>query len=50
MREIKFKYYYSDGKDIFSKVFTLEDISNQLHLDVICDSPSLKEYKIIGRG
>lgn len=49
MREIKFKYYYSNGSNVFSKIFTLEEIEQQLPTEEISDSPMLKGYKIIDR-
>lgn len=49
MRDIKIKYIYSNGIDTFSRVFTLEGIANQLHLDEISDSVALREYKIIAK-
>lgn len=47
MREIKFKYGYSDGTNLFEKVFTLSDIEQGLQFDEICDSPLMKDYKIV---
>jgi len=49
MREIKFKYVYSNSKNIFTKVFTLEQIAENLHIDEINDSKLLKDYFIIDR-
>ena len=49
MREIKFKYVYSNSKNIFTKVFTLEQIAENLHIDEISDSKLLKDYSIIDR-
>ena len=49
MREIKFKYGYSDGINLFEKVFTLSDIEQGLQFDEICDSPLMKDYKIVHR-
>lgn len=48
-REILFKYWYSDGKSKFSQEFDLDQIANQDHWDVLCDSPLLRDYKIIDR-
>lgn len=49
MQEIKFKYGYSDGTSLFEKVFTLSDIEQGLQFDEICDSPLMKDYKIVHR-
>ncbi len=49
MREIKFKYIYSDWKDILTNVFSLDEIANWDHFEYICNSPFLKEYRIIDR-
>jgi len=48
-REIKIKYFYSDGHKIFNRVFTLQEIEQELQFDEICDSPLLKDFKIIHR-
>ena len=45
----QFKYTYSNGVDTFSKIFTLEEIEQGLQFDEISDSPSLKDFKIVGR-
>lgn len=47
MREIKFKYGYSDGTNTFEEAFTLEQIEQGLQLDEISDSPLLRNYTII---
>ena len=47
MREIKFKYGYSDGVNIFEKSFTLDEIEQCLQFDEVSDSPLLRNYKII---
>ena len=47
MREIKFKYGYSDGIITFEKAFTLEEIEQGLQFEEISDSPLLKNYKIV---
>ena len=39
--------WYSNGTDKFNKEFTLDDLISQLHYDEICDSPLLKDYKVI---
>jgi len=49
MREIKFKYVYSNSKNIFTKVFTLEQIAENLHIDEISDSKLFIDYSIIDR-
>jgi len=49
MREIKIKYFYSDGHKIFNRVFTLQEIEQGLQFDEICDCPLLKDFKIIHR-
>lgn len=49
MREIKFRYRYSDGKNWMVKVFTIEQIENGEPFEVLSDSPLLKGYKFIGR-
>ena len=43
----EFIVWYSNGTDKFSKEFTLDDLISQLHYDEICDSPLLKDYKVI---
>jgi hypothetical protein len=49
MREIKFRYVYEDKmiNSLFTKIFTLAEIQNGDPVDEICDSPTLKDYKII---
>jgi len=47
MREIKFKYGYSDSINTFEKAFTLEEIEQGLQFEEISDSPLLKNYKIV---
>lgn len=47
MREIKFKYGYSDGISTFEKAFTLEEIEQGLQFEEISDSPLLRNYKIV---
>lgn len=47
MRDIKFKYGYSDGINMFEKAFTLDEIEQGLQFDEISDSPLLKNYKIV---
>ena len=47
MREIKFKYGYSDGISTFEKAFTLEEIEQGLQFKEISDSPLLRNYKIV---
>lgn len=50
MREIKVKYYYTNGVDIFSRIFDMdEDIANWSHWDEISDSAILKKYSILDR-
>ena len=50
MREIKFRYTYSDGKSLFHKFFTLDEIEQGLPFDVLCDSPLLQSYKCIAKS
>ena len=50
MREIKFRYTYSDGKSLFHKIFTLDEIEQGLPFDVLCDSPLLQSYKCIAKS
>lgn len=50
MRGIKFKYIYSDGKSLFHKIFTLDEIEQGLPFDVLCDSPLLQSYKCIAKS
>ena len=45
----QFKYTYSNGVDIFSRIFTLEEIEQGCQFDEISDSPLLKDYKIVDR-
>ena len=47
MREIKFKYGYSDGITMFEKAFTLDEIEQGLQFDETSDSPLLKNHKIV---
>ena len=47
MREIKFKYGYSDSINTFEKAFTLEEIEQGLQFEEISDNPLLKNYKIV---
>ena len=49
MREIKFKYIYSDGKSFFVKVFTLDDITNGDPFEVLSDNPMLKNFRCTAR-
>lgn len=49
MRDIKFKYVYSDGESVFTKCFTLDQIEAGDHFDEICDCPLLRDYRITGR-
>lgn len=49
MREIKFNYVYSDGESTFTKSFSMVEIEGGYPFDEICDSPLLKDYKIIAR-
>lgn len=50
MREVKFRYTYSDGKSLFHKIFTLDEIEQGLPFDVLCDSPLLQSYKCIAKS
>ena len=50
MREIKFRYTYSDGKSLFHKFFTLDEIEQGLPFDVLCDSSLLQSYKCIAKS
>lgn len=43
MRDIKFKYVYSNGNETFSKVFTLQDIERGKAVDYPCG------YNIVDR-
>lgn len=49
MREIKFKYTYSDGHTSFDRVFTLDQIEGGCQFDEISDSPLLRDFKIVNR-
>ena len=49
MRDIKIRYVYSNGANIFTKCFTLEQIEAGDHFNEICDCPLLRDYKIIDR-
>lgn len=49
MREIKFEYVYSNGKDFIKESFTLNEIENGDPFDVMSDSPLLRDYKLIVR-
>ena len=49
MREIKYKYGYGNGKGCFSKIFTIQEIECGNAIDEICDSPLLRDYKVIAR-
>lgn len=46
MREIKFRYYYSDGEYWFDRDFNLTEIENGYPYEVLSDSPLLKKYKL----
>jgi len=48
MREIKFKFVYSNNKDFIAKIFDLVDIINGEPFDVLSDMPMYKDYKIVG--
>ena len=49
MSDIKFKYYWSNGKSVISRIFTLDEIENGAPLDYTCDCPLLRSYRRIGR-
>lgn len=44
MREIKFRYRYTDGKEWIIKSFTLTEIINGDPFDITSDSPLFKGY------
>ena len=44
-----FRYTYSDGKDSFTRVFSLEQIENGDAIEEIYDSSLLRDYKIVER-
>lgn len=48
-REMLFRYWYSNGKRKFTKDFTIAEIENGDPYDEICDSPLLRDYKIVAR-
>jgi hypothetical protein len=49
MREIKLKFFYTDGKEWITKVFTLDEIMNGEPFDYISDSPFFRYYKMVDR-
>lgn len=42
----KFKVTYHNRYNSFVRYFTKEQIKDNIHLDEICDSPTLRDYKI----
>lgn len=46
MREIKFRYGYTDGNDWMFGYFQLEEIENQAHIEFTSDNPFLKRYRL----
>jgi uncharacterized phage protein (TIGR01671 family) len=49
MREVKFRYGYTDGKSWFFKSFTLDQIEGGYQYDEISDQPLLRDYRIKSR-
>lgn len=48
MRDIKFRFVYSDGKNFIKKEFNLAEIMNGEPFDVVSDMPLYRSYKMIG--
>lgn len=48
MREIKFRYRYTDGQNWIMKVFDLPQIANGEPFEVLSDQPLLRNYKHVG--
>lgn len=48
MREIKFRYRYTDGQNWIMKVFNLAQIANGDPFEVLSDQPLLRNYKHVG--
>jgi hypothetical protein len=46
MKEIKFRYGYTDGENWIFGIFTLDQIEGGDQFDFISDSPLLKDYRI----
>lgn len=49
MREIKFRFIYSDGKRVILKIFTLAEIMNGEPFEVLSNEPFLKQFKMEGQ-
>ena len=49
MREIKIKFFYTDGKEWIAKVFTLDEMMNGEPFDYLSDSPFFRDYKMVDR-
>jgi hypothetical protein len=49
-REIKIRYYYSNGEHWFFRDFRLEEIENGFPYEVLTDSPLYKSYKLTHRA
>lgn len=43
---MKYIVTYSNETNTFTREFTKEQIEDNIHLDELCDSPMLKDYKI----
>jgi len=44
--EKKYRVTYTNGVNPFSREFTKQQIKDNIHLDEICDTPTLKDYRI----
>lgn len=49
MREIKFKFFYTDGKEWIVEDFTLDEMMNGEPFDYLSDSPLFRDYKLVDR-
>lgn len=47
MREIKFRYWYKSGADLYYKTFTLDKILNGEPFEELSDTPLKKHYKML---
>ena len=48
MREIKFRFRYTDGAHWIFKAFTMQEMLNGDPFEVLSDSPLLRGYKLDG--
>ena len=49
MREIKFRFVYSNGKDSFHKEFSLNEIMNGDPFEVLSDMPMYRDYRMLDK-